>query len=247
MIVVARPAARRDRRPRRRHEALPARLPRARRDLDRGAVPGWRGAMGRSRWCCSCCPRSASSARNVFYDALIVSVASEDRYDVVSALGYALGYLGGGLLFAVNVAMTLWPARFGLADAEQAVRLSFLLMAVVVGGVLDPAVPVRAGTRRCGRDAAGARDSRRALRQLRRDLPRDPQAADGWSCSCSPTGCTSTASTPSSGWRSTTAWRWASRRNGLILALLITQFVGFPAAHRLRPHRRPPGRQDAAS
>ena len=66
---------------------------------------------------------------NVFYDALIVSVTSEDRYDVVSALGYALGYLGGGVLFAGCVAMTLWPSRFGLAGPEQAVRLSFLLTA----------------------------------------------------------------------------------------------------------------------
>ncbi|PWB70548.1 MAG: MFS transporter [Holophagae bacterium] len=67
---------------------------------------------------------------NVFYDALIVSVTSEDRYDVVSALGYALGYLGGGVLFAGCVATTMWPAAFGLAGTEQAVRLSFLLTAI---------------------------------------------------------------------------------------------------------------------
>ena len=65
------------------------------------------------------------SGSNSFYDALLVSVASEPRLDKVSSLGFALGYLGGGLLFAVNVAMTLWPARFGLADASEAVRLSF--------------------------------------------------------------------------------------------------------------------------
>ena len=42
----------------------------------------------------------------VFYDSLIVSVTEEQHYDVVSAYGYALGYLGGGLLFATTVAMT---------------------------------------------------------------------------------------------------------------------------------------------
>jgi UMF1 family MFS transporter len=47
----------------------------------------------------------------------------------VSCLGFALGYLGGGLLFALNVAMTLWPASFGLADASEAVRLSFGMVA----------------------------------------------------------------------------------------------------------------------
>ena len=66
------------------------------------------------------------SGGNAFYDSLLTDVAGEDRVDFVSALGYALGYLGGGLLFAVNVAMTLSPGTFGLTDASQAVRVSFL-------------------------------------------------------------------------------------------------------------------------
>ena len=41
---------------------------------------------------------------------------SRADYDRVSALGYALGYLGGGLLFALNVLMVVKPALFGLAD-----------------------------------------------------------------------------------------------------------------------------------
>jgi MFS transporter, UMF1 family len=66
----------------------------------------------------------------VFYDSLLVDVARPRDYDRVSALGYGLGYLGGGLLFAVNVLMTLKPQWFGLADAAAAVRLSFLTVAV---------------------------------------------------------------------------------------------------------------------
>ncbi|MGV8074567.1 MAG: MFS transporter [Syntrophobacteraceae bacterium] len=62
---------------------------------------------------------------NVFYDSLILNVAGEKRIDFVSALGFALGYLGGGLLFALNVSMTLYPKTFGLADTSMAVRLSF--------------------------------------------------------------------------------------------------------------------------
>jgi UMF1 family MFS transporter len=69
------------------------------------------------------------SAANIFYDALIVSVAQGKHLHYVSALGFGLGYLGGGVLFAVNVAMTLWPQRFGLADSTQAVRVSFLMVA----------------------------------------------------------------------------------------------------------------------
>jgi len=70
------------------------------------------------------------SAGIVFYDALLMEVAAERDWDRVSALGYALGYLGGGLLFLVNVLMTLYPQWFGLADAAAAVRLSFLSVAV---------------------------------------------------------------------------------------------------------------------
>jgi len=70
------------------------------------------------------------SGANVFYDALLPSVAGDDAVDYVSGLGYALGYLGGGLLFLVNVAMTLYPNVFGLSSAAQAVRVSFLMAAL---------------------------------------------------------------------------------------------------------------------
>ncbi len=65
-----------------------------------------------------------------FYDALLLDVA-EDRseFDMVSSFGYAMGYIGGGLLFALNVLMTLRPGTFGLASAADAVRLSFLSVA----------------------------------------------------------------------------------------------------------------------
>jgi MFS transporter, UMF1 family len=66
----------------------------------------------------------------VFYDALLVEVAGEDELDMVSAIGFSLGYLGGGLLFAFDVLMTLYPHTFGLDDAAQAVRVSFLSVAV---------------------------------------------------------------------------------------------------------------------
>jgi len=66
----------------------------------------------------------------VFNDSLLLHVAEREEYDLVSGFGYALGYLGGGLLFAVNVFMTLKPQLFGLADAGEAVRASFVTVAV---------------------------------------------------------------------------------------------------------------------
>lgn len=65
-----------------------------------------------------------------FYDALLPSVAKPREMDQVSGLGYGLGYLGGGVLFALNVAMTLKPELFGLIDSAQAVRVSFFMVGV---------------------------------------------------------------------------------------------------------------------
>lgn len=61
-----------------------------------------------------------------FYDALLVGVARKDQLDAVSALGYSLGYLGGGLLFAFDVAMVLWPGTFAIENQTEAVKLAFL-------------------------------------------------------------------------------------------------------------------------
>jgi UMF1 family MFS transporter len=70
------------------------------------------------------------SGANALYDALLVVVAGERHLDIVSALGFALGYLGGGLLFAGNVLLTLYPQAFGLPHATAAVKLAFLSVAV---------------------------------------------------------------------------------------------------------------------
>ncbi len=69
------------------------------------------------------------SGSGSFYDALLPWVAPQAERDRVSSLGYAFGYLGGGLLFALCVVMSLQPALFGLTDAAAAVRLSFVLVA----------------------------------------------------------------------------------------------------------------------
>jgi UMF1 family MFS transporter len=74
----------------------------------------------------------------VFYDALLPHIARDDEIDRVSTAGYALGYLGGGLLLALNLAWIQKPAWFGLpsgpnlseSQATLPTRLAFLSVAI---------------------------------------------------------------------------------------------------------------------
>lgn len=90
--------------------------------------------VGEGHWLLASCLYVAAltgfSGSNIFYDSLLPFVSTNDELDQTSALGFSLGYLGGGLLLALNVAMTLYPEWFGLTDASAAVRVSFLIVAV---------------------------------------------------------------------------------------------------------------------
>jgi MFS transporter, UMF1 family len=98
------------------------------------------------------------TASLTFYDSLLPHIAREGEIDRVSTGGYALGYLGGGVLLALNVAWILSPGTFGLRDAAQASRLSFASVAVwwllfsipLFRRVREPAV--RTGNTRSGVD-----------------------------------------------------------------------------------------------
>lgn len=86
------------------------------------------------------------SGGNIFYDSLLVSVAKDSERNRVSSLGFSLGYLGGGLLFLLNVMMFSFPGSFGLNSQVEAVLWSFLSVAIwwsiftvpLVTGVKEP-------------------------------------------------------------------------------------------------------------
>lgn len=67
------------------------------------------------------------SGANIFYDALIIDVAKNDKLDLVSSFGFGLGYLGGGLALLIAVMFTALPQVFGFNDINQALRASFIL------------------------------------------------------------------------------------------------------------------------
>ncbi|MFI5306091.1 MAG: MFS transporter, partial [Polyangiales bacterium] len=164
----------------------------------------------------------------VFYDSLLLAVAAPEQTDRASALGYALGYLGGGCLFALNTLMTLKPGLFGLASPAQGVRASFPLVALwwiaftlpLLRNVPEPRADVVVPAREA--IASG-------LRQLRSTLRRVSTLRPVWTFLLA-------------------YWLYIDGvdtviamamdfglslkldQSSLIIALLVTQFVGFPAA-----------------
>jgi len=163
----------------------------------------------------------------IFYDALLVSITRPERFDAVSALGFAMGYFGGGLLFALNVAMVLNPGWFGLANEAEAVRWSFVSVSVwwfvfSVPLMLWVREPRRAGAPVTNAVSAGLRQLRATFREIRAlrvvfmfllaywfyidAVDTIVRMAVDYGLSI------------------------GLDSNSLITALLITQFVGFPAA-----------------
>lgn len=78
------------------------------------------------------------SGGNIFYDSLLMNVSTPRKVDFVSALGFAMGYLGGGIIFAFNVAMTLRPEFFSLSGHEEAIRVSFITVGIWWGAFSIP-------------------------------------------------------------------------------------------------------------
>ncbi|MBX5460315.1 MAG: MFS transporter [Steroidobacteraceae bacterium] len=164
---------------------------------------------------------------NQFYDSLITDVAEERDYDLVSGYGYALGYLGGGVLFLVNVLMVTQPALFGIADASEGVRLSFVTVGVWwvlftlpvlfwVKERRDSALPMSAAIRAGWRELLGTMRYLRTDRTLLWFLLAYWFYIDG----------VNTIIKMAVDYGLSLGLQQAS----LITALLLVQFVGFPAA-----------------
>jgi UMF1 family MFS transporter len=167
----------------------------------------------------------------VFYDSMLPHIAREGELDRVSTAGYALGYIGGGVLLAVNILMMTKPWWFGLPSRDIAIRASMASVAVwwvvfsipLFRHVPEPAIRISDAPRASPFDLAGA--VRRVLHTLQ-ELRRYNQAFvfliafllynDGIQ----------------------TIIRMATiygteiglDDNAMILALLVTQFIGVPFA-----------------
>ena len=166
---------------------------------------------------------------NIFYESLLPHVAREDELDRVSARGYALGYLGGGLLLVLNLLWLSHPTWFFMPDRDFALRACFVSVALwwlVFSLPLFRHVPEPAGRRREPFSVRIVIESFRRLGQTFREVRRYRQLAlfllafwiynDGV------------------GTIIKIAVAYGDEigigQSDLLLALVITQFVGIPCA-----------------
>ncbi|NNC24430.1 MFS transporter [Salinisphaera sp. USBA-960] len=167
-------------------------------------------------------------AAMVCYDSLLTDVSESADYARVSARGYALGYLGGGLLLTFDVVLVSAPQWFGLSGPSAAIRWSFVSVAL---WWLVFSLPLWLGVRECR--PASPFDLRRAARQSVLDLSDTTRAIV----------------TQPVIWRFLAAyWLYIDAihtivrmavdfglnlglaRQDLVMAILLAQFVGFPAS-----------------
>ncbi len=67
---------------------------------------------------------------NVFYDSLIVDISRPRFYSLVSSLGHALGYLGGAILLSLHVVLLTWPDVFGFDNTDDVIKFAFITVGI---------------------------------------------------------------------------------------------------------------------
>jgi UMF1 family MFS transporter len=111
----------------------------------------------------------------VFYESLLPHIAPPDRLDRVSTAGYAIGYVGGGVLLGINIVMMAKPQWFLLPDRDTAVRASLASVAlwwVAFSLPLFRHVPEPAGRAHLAEGRTGLRGALRGLADTLRELRR---------------------------------------------------------------------------
>ena len=184
-----------------------------------GFCPGWLAFLG-----VFVLARVGYSSSLVFYDSMLTEITDESRMDRVSSMGYAFGYIGSVIPFIVCLVLVLGCGAFGMSQSS-AMSLSFLLTAL---WWLGCSVPLLKGYRQTAFVSAQGRspigESFRQLGRTIRDARKQPHIflylvaffffIDGVYTIID----MATAYGAALGLDTT----------GLLLALLLTQFVAFP-------------------
>ena len=184
-----------------------------------GFCPGWLAFLA-----VFVVARVGYSSSLVFYDSMLTEITDESRMDRVSSMGYAFGYIGSVIPFIVCLVLVLGCGAFGMSQSS-AMSVSFLLTAL---WWLGCSVPLLKGYRQTAFVSAGDKspmgESFRQLGRTIRDARKQPHIflylvaffffIDGVYTIID----MATAYGAALGLDTT----------GLLLALLLTQFVAFP-------------------
>lgn len=168
--------------------------------------------------------KSAYSVSLVFYDSMLVDVTSQERMDEVSSQGYAWGYIGSCIPFVLSLVLVLMYESFGISQAT-AMILAFMLIAVWWLALSLPLIKAYKQTHFAEEGGEGLRGLSR-LKTTFKDLRKHPKCLwfliaffffiDGVYTIID----MATAYGTALGFDTTS----------LLLALLLTQIVAFPAA-----------------
>jgi UMF1 family MFS transporter len=166
---------------------------------------------------------------NIFYESLLPHVARPADVDRVSARGYAFGYLGGGLLLIVNVLWLVRPDWFWMPDREFALRACFISAAVWWALFALPLFRYVAEPGVAGRQPVSARAVAIALRrlgstlrQIRRYRELTLFLAAFWLYNDGISTIIKLAAAYGD--------EIGIRHNDMLIALILTQFIGFPCS-----------------
>ena len=115
------------------------------------------------------------AAANVFYNAFLIDITTEDQRDKVSSYGYGLGYLSGFLVLVLNLLFLNYAeSMFGI-DTGTAVRISFLgaslwwgLFAIITFRLIRTRAPDKVAPRKTSLITVGFAEVWQTLKELRR-------------------------------------------------------------------------------
>jgi UMF1 family MFS transporter len=164
---------------------------------------------------------------NIFYEALLPYIARADDLDRVSARGYAFGYLGGGLLLFIDVLWLFRPDWFGMPDRAFAVRACFVSVALWWAVFSLPLLRRSIGRESIQRNGGGAIVNgfvrlRATLRQVRRYRQMALFLLAFWIYNDGISTIIKLAAAYGD--------EIGIRHNDMLLALIVTQLVGFPSS-----------------
>ena len=176
---------------------------------------------------------------NVFYDSLIIDISAPHNFSLVSSLGFSLGYFGGASLLALHVWMLNSPASFGFQSSVGVIRFAFVSVGIWWLVFLIPLMLVVREKKSVSTSGEGVvRAAYRALAATITEIKKYRQVFLFLIAYCLYIGGVFTVIFMAVNF----GQRLGFSQTDLVKALLITNFVGFPATlaygflgHRLGP------------